>query len=340
MSKRPTAEQIAEIVIGAGATAEQGAESATNISNLLATSADSNDFLTEFNNAIEQQYNDTHDNATIYDRFKKTANASTKQAVVYEKIAPVSFDFSTNIGDLALSERENTRKIPEIHSVLKTLNIQSRFKTTSSALELSKIADGQSVTVQNIVANLGSSYADDRTDQFIKLVDDIESNKTGDEVNAMSTLANVSAFIQKLKYFTFKFKEKRTDIYNCYAKADDPNAKSDTKMRIEDKPVCFINPEKLYKIEGDYYATLYQLKEALPEVDFVEVDMDSDTIFAKLCDPRVIEWSVFDHEIRTEQIMGRESGEFNHYLFSKDIMGSYNCFNRVIFKTAVAVPEA
>lgn len=334
MSKRPTDEQIVSIVVGTGATAQQGAESATLISNILTTSADSNDFLTEFNNAIEQRYNDTTDNATIYDAFKKTANAPTLQAVVYEKIAPVDFSFATAIGDLNADEQENTRKIPKIHSILKSLNIQSRFKTTSSALELSKIANGQGVSAENIVANLGASYSDDRTAKFIALVDGIESNKTKDEVNAMADTQNVSDFIQKLKYLSFKFKEKRTDVYNAFAIAGDLTAKSDTKLRIGDVPVCFINPQKLYKIEGDYYATLYQLQEALPEINFVEVDglLDTD-VFAKLCDPRVIEWAEFDHEIRTEQIRGRETGEFNHYLFAKDIMGSYNCFNRVVFRT-------
>ena len=333
-NKKPTTEQIVEIVVGTGATALQGAESATLIANILSTSADGNDYLTEFNNAIEQRYNDTSENATIYDIFKKKANAPTLQAVVYEKIAPNDFSFATDIAVLDADEQENTRKLPKVHSILKSLNIQSRFKTTSSALELSKIANGQSVSADNIVANLGASYADDRTDKFITLVDGIESNKTKDEVNAMADIANVSSFIQKLKYYTFKFKEKRTDKYNAFVLEGDITAKSDTKMRVGDRPVCFINPEKLYKIEGDYYATLYKLQEALPDIDFVEVDGLTDAdVFAKLCDPRVVEWSEFDHEIRSEQIRGRESGEFNHYLFAKDIFGSYNCFDRVVFRT-------
>ncbi len=341
MAKRPTTAQITEVVVASGATAQQGADSAVLLTGLLQGSADSNDFLTEFNNAIEQRYNDVADNATIYDEFKKEANAPTLQVVVYEKIAPVDFNFSTDISDLNVSEHENTRKIPAVHSILKTVNTQQRFKTTSSALELSKIAGSQSISVENIVANLGSSYSDNRTEKFVAVIDGIESNKTADEINAMATLADVSGFIQKLKYLTFKFKEKRTDAYNSFALATDLTAKSDTKMRIGDTPVCFINPEKLYKIEGDYYATLYQLKEALPEINFVEVDgMTDENVFAKLCDPRVVEWSVLNHEIRSEQIMGRQSGEFNHYLFSEDIMGSYNCFNRVVFRTAKVTAEA
>lgn len=334
MSKRPKTDEIAAAIIAAGATAEQGAEGAAAIASLLAQSPDANAFLTEFNNAIEQRWNDTHSSATIYDRFKNTTNAPTLQAVVYERIAPIDFDFNTDIDNLNNDEQTETRKIPKIHSILKTLNLKQRFKTSSSALELSKMAVGQDVTVNNIVENMGASYADDRTERFISLVDGIEGNKTKDEINAMADLANVSLFIQTLRYYGFKFKEKRTDIYNNFTLPNDATAKSDTKMRAEDKPVCFIDPQKLYKIEGDYYSTLYQLKEALPEVDFVEIDGLSKKKFAILCDPRVVEWSQFYFEINTEQMRGRPSGEFNHYLFSEEKMGSYNCFNRVIFKTA------
>ena len=334
--KKPTEAQIVTAIVAAGATGPQAAESAAAITSLMATNPDSNDFLTEFNNAIEQRYNDIHSNATIYDRFKKSANKATLQAVIYEKIAPVNFNFTTDIATLAADEQTETRKIPAIHSILKSLNIQNRFKTTSSQLEIKKIEDGQAISVDNIVQNLGASYADDRTDKFVTLVNGIESNKTADNINAMADLTAVSKFIQDLRYYMFKFKEKRTDVYNAFVLPDDATAKSDTKMRPEDKPICFISPEKLYKIEGDYYSTLVQLKEALPDVEFVEIDGLTGNVFAKICDPRVIEWSDFDHELRTEQIRGRETGEFNHYLFAKDVMGSYNCFNRVVFKTAVA----
>lgn len=332
--KRPTAEQIAAAVVAAGATAPQGADSAIAITALMAQSPDANDYLSEFNNAIEQRYNDAHSNATIYDRFKSTANAATLQAVVYEKIAPVDFSFATDIAELDADEGTENRKIPKVHSILKSLNIQQRFKTSSSQIEIDKIQAGQAVSVENVVQNLGASYSDERTDKFIALVNAIESNKTADVTNAMTTLANVSKFIQDVKYYTFKFKEKRTDAYNAFTLAGDETAKSDTKMLAEVKPICFIAPQKLYQIEGDYYATLFQLKEALPDVDFVEIDGLTGNRFAILCDPRVVEWSDFDYEIRSEQIRGRESGELNHYLFAKDIMGSYSCFNRQAFKTA------
>jgi len=336
--KRLTAEQIAAAVVATGATAQQGADSAEALAPLMAASPDMNDFLTEFNNSIEQRYNDAHSNATIYDAFKKSSQAATLQAVVYEKIAPVDFDFKTDISTLAAEEGEESRKIPKIHSILKSLNIQQRFKTTSSKIETDKIANGQTISVNNIIENLGASYSDERTDKFIALVNGIESNKTKDEINTMADLAAVSAFIQLLKYYTFKFKEKRTDLYNAFTLPDDITAKSDTKLQSGARPVCFIDPKKLYKIEGDYYATLYQLQETLPDIDFVQIDGLTGNVFAKLCDPRVIEWSEFDYELRTEQIRGRETGEFNHYLFSKDIMGSYNCFNRVVFKTVALIP--
>ena len=334
MAKRPSAEDIVTAVVATGATPEQGAESAAAITTLLAQSADANTFLSEFNNAIEQKYNDTHGNATIYDRFKTKTNKATMQAVAYEKIAPVNFEFATDISGLATDEGAETRKIPKVHSILKSLNVQNRFKTTSSRIELSKIADGEAISINNVTENLGASYADDRTDKFITLVNGIDSNKTADEINAMADLPDVSDFIQKLKYYTFKFKEKRTDAYNAFALENDLTAKSDTKMLPSQKPICFIDVQKLYKIEGDYYSTLYKLEEALPDVEFIEIDGLTGNRFAILCDPRVIEWSEFDHEIRTEQIRGRETGEYNHYLFAKDIMGSYNCFNRQVFITA------
>ena len=71
MAKRPTTAEITEVVVASGATAQQGADSAVLLTGLLQGSADSNDFLAEFNNAIEQRYNDVADNATIYDEFKK-----------------------------------------------------------------------------------------------------------------------------------------------------------------------------------------------------------------------------------------------------------------------------
>lgn len=336
MGKKPSVEKIVEIIVGSGASAEQGAESASAINEILLTSADGNDFLTEFNNAIEQRYNDVHSNATIYDDFKKTAGKSTLQAVVYEKIAPVTFSFATDITDLDADEQTETRKVPKVHSILKSLNLQQRFKTTSSKIEMDKIAAEQSISVNNIVENLGASYADERTDKFIGLVNGIESNKTKDEINAMSDLADVSKFIQTLKFYDFKFKEKRTDVYNAFTLTDDITAKSDTKIQLNERTICFIDVQKLYKIEGDYYATLYRLKETIPNIDFVEIDGLTGNVFAKLCDKRCVEWSQYDYELRTEQIRGRETGEFNHYLFSKDIMGSYNCFNRVVFKTAAA----
>lgn len=339
-TKRPTPEQIVEAVVASGATAEQGAASATAITSLLAQSPDRNDYLTEFNNAIQQRWNDVHSTATIYDRFKSSANAPSLQAVVYERIAPVNFSFATNIDDLPDDEGTETRKIPKVHSILMPLNMQHRFKTTTSQMELDKMAGGQNVTVENIVQNLGASYSDERTENFITLVNQIESNKTGDVINAMANLTDVSKFIQDIKYYTFKFKEKRTDIYNAFTLPDDPTAKSDTKLIADDRPVCFIAPQKLYQIEGDYYATLFQLQQALPEVDFVEIDGMTDNFFATLADPRVIEWADFRYELRSEQLRGRESGEMNHYLFTKDIMGTYNCFNRVKFRTAAASAAA
>jgi len=332
--KKPSESDILAAVVGAGASPEIGAASAQAVYEMLATSPDGNDYLVEFNNAIEQRYNDTHSNATIYDAFRKKANAPTLQAVVYERISPVDFNFKTDIDDLADDQKTETRKIPKIHSVLKSINIQNRFKTTSSRIELEKIQAGQDVGIENVTQNLGASYADDRTEKFITLIDGIESNKTKDEVNAMADGDAVSAFIQSIKYYDFKFREKRTDAYNAFAIKGDATAKSDTKLVPGTRAVCFIDPKKLYQIEGDYYATLFKLEQAIPEVDFVKVDGLSGNKFAVMCDPRTVEWADFDFEIRSEQIRGRESGELNHYLFAKDIMGSYNCFNRVIFKTA------
>lgn len=334
-NKRPTTEQVVEAVVNAGATAQQGADASVAIQAILANTApDKNDYLTNFNNKVVTRWNDLHSNATIYDKFKKSQDAPTLQAVVYERITPVEFSFKTDISKLEEDERELTRKIPPVHRVLKSLNMQHRFKTSTSRIELEKIANGEAIGIDSVVSNLGASYSDDRTERFIEIIKNISSAKSGDTINAMANLADVSNFIQKLKYFTFKFKEKRTDIYNNYKDAEDETAKADTKLEASARPVCFIDAQKLYKIEGDYYATLFQIQEALPDVDFIEVDGLDKNQFAKLCDPRVIEWSEFDNELRSEQILGRESGELNHYLFAKDTMGSYECFNRMVFKTA------
>lgn len=334
--QKPTVEQIAAAVVATGATAEQGAASAKSISAMLETSPQGNDFLTEFNNKIRQVWNDTHANATLYDRFKRDAEAPTVQAVVYQKIAPVDFNFDTDISDLADDEQCQTRKIPDIHSVLRSINLQQRFKTTSSQIEIDKIADGQAVSVDDIVANLGASYADNRTDKFISLVDGIAANKTGDRVNAMSTLAEVSQFIQDVKYYAFKFKEKRTDKYNAFSIAGDATAKSDTKMYPDQKPIVFIDPRRLFQVEGDYYATLFQIQQALPDVEFVEVDGFTGNKFAIMIDPRVIYWGVFVYQIWAEQMCGRPRGELNHYLYSEEIMAEFTCFDRVRWVTQAA----
>lgn len=335
MAKRPTTAEIVAAITAAGAEAGEAATAAASIESMLAASPDANAFLSEFNNKIAQRWNDVHGDTTIYDRFRKDAEAPTLQAVAYRKIAPVSFDFGTDISTLGTDEQTETRKIPEIHSVLMSINVTQRFKTTTSEIEIGKIQDGQAISVDDIIANLSASYADARTGDFKTLVDTkIKSNKTGDEINAMASLENISAFIQKVKEYSFRFKELRTDKYNAYVDPNDSNAKADTKMYAEDRPVCFIDPAKLYAIEGDYYATLFQLEKAVPDVDFVPVaDMTSNR-FAVLCDPRVVEWSRYYFEIRAEQIRGRESGEMNVYLFSKEIMGAWDCFNRVVFKTA------
>lgn len=327
-AQKPTKEEITAAVIASGATPEQGAASATAISAMLETNPQGNDYLPEFNNRIQQVWNDTHSDATIYDEFKRDTDAPTVQAVVYESIAPIDFEFNTDMDTLDKDEQCQQRKIPDIHSVLRSINIKKRFKTTSSALEISKMQSGQAVSVDDIIANLGASYADDRTKAFIQLVDSIQESKSGDITNAMATLPEVSNFIQEVKYYSFKFKEVRTDAYNAFKIAADPAAKSDTKMYPNQKPIVFIDPRKLYKIEGDYYATLYQIQQALPDVKFVEVDGLTNNKFAIMIDPRVIAWFVFHHELRSEQICGRPAGELNHYLFVEEIMGEFTCFDR------------
>lgn len=292
-----------------------------------------NAYLKAFNDAISLKYDDTHSRKTIYDMFKTSSKFPTLSAVVYEKIAPIDFKFSTAMSSLPADEQPGARKVPAIHAVLNTLNMEQRFKTFSSKLELDKIENGQAIGVESVVANLGASYSDDRTDRFKTMVGLIDSAKSGDEVNAMTTLADVSKFIQRIKYFDFKFKERRTDLYNAYVDPSDSTAKSDTKMLQGVKPICLIDPQKLFKIEGDYYATLFQLQEALPNVSFVEVDNLPSNRFAILIDPRVILWSEFYNELRSEQQPGRPTGDLDHYLFAQDNMGSFNCFNRMVFKT-------
>lgn len=335
MAKRPTTEQLVAAVTAAGAEPSEAAAAAASIDKMLAASPDANAFLSEFNNKIAQRWNDVHGDETIYDAFKKEASAPTLQAVAYEKIAPVNFDFATDISKLGADEGTETRKIPKIHSILKSINIAQRFKTTTSQIEVDKIQDGQAISVDDIIANLSASYADARTGNFKTLVDTmITSNKTSDEINAMASLDNIADFVQKVKYYDFKFHEMRTDAYNAFALSTDSTAKADTKMYPGQRAVCFIDPQKLFAIEGDYYATLFRLEQAVPNVDFVIVDGMTNNRFAALCDPRVVEWSVYYREIRAEQIRGRESGEMNVYLFAKEIMGAWDCFNRVIFKTA------
>lgn len=345
----PTNEQLVKAAVDAGATAEQAAAAATSITelnndgaasaattitNMLGTSPNSNDYLTEFNNAIVQRWNDVHSDETIYDRFKKTAEAPTLQAVAYEKLAPVDFSWKTEVSDLQTDEKCFTRKPPAIHSLLKSINVSQRYKVTTSKIEIDKIQDGQSVSVNDVVANLGTSYADDRVDAFVKLVNEIENAKSGYVVNAMTTQAEIAEFLQTLKMYAFKFREKRTDKYNAYADPQNPEAKADTRLDLRFRPICLINPATLYAIEGDYYATLFNMQRAVPEVDFVLVDGMSNNKFAILIDPRVIEWSVYYYALRSEQICGRPAGDLNHYLFCQEIMGSWSCFNRMIFYTA------
>lgn len=337
MAKRPTTAEIVAAITAAGAEATEAAEAAVNIDEMLAPSPDANAFLSEFNNKIAQRWNDVHGDTTIYDRFRKDADAPTLQAVAYRKISPVAFDFGTDISTLGADEQTEARKIPEIHSVLMSINVTQRFKTTTSEIEIGKIQSGQAISTDDIIANLSASYADARTDDFKTLVDTkIKSNKTKDEINAMASQDNIADFIQKIKEYTFRFKEKRTDIYNAYTDPNNSAAKADTKMYPDDRPVCFIDPAKLYAIEGDYYATLFQLGQAVPDVDFIPVADMTQNRFAVLCDPRVIEWSRYYFEIRAEQIRGRESGEMNVYLFTKEIMGAWDVFNRVVFKTAAS----
>lgn len=337
MAKRPTTAEIVAAITAAGAEPTKAAEAAESIDEMLSPSPDANAFLSEFNNKIAQRWNDVHGDTTIYDRFRKDADAPTLQAVAYRKISPVAFDFGTDISTLGADEQTEARKIPEIHSVLMSINVTQRFKTTTSEIEIGKIQSGQAISTDDIIANLSASYADARTDDFKTLVDTkIKSNKTKDEINAMASQDNIADFIQKVKEYTFRFKEKRTDIYNAYADPNNSNAKADTKMYPDDRPVCFIDPAKLYAIEGDYYATLFQLGQAVPDVDFIPVADMTQNRFAVLCDPRVVEWSRYYFEIRAEQIRGRESGEMNVYLFTKEIMGAWDVFNRVVFKTAAS----
>lgn len=307
---------------------------AAELTAMLSTAPNGNDYLTEFNNAIVQRWNDVHSDETIYDRFKKTAEAPTLQAVAYEKLAPVDFSWGTETSDLPVDEKCFTRKPPAIHSLLKSINISQRYKVTTSKIEIDKIQDGQSVSVNDVVANLGTSYADDRVDAFVKLVNGIEDAKSGHVVNAMTTKEEISEFLQTLKMYAFKFREKRTDQYNAYVNPNDPKAKADTRLDLRFRPICLINPTVLYAIEGDYYATLFNMQKAVPEVDFVLVDGLTDNKFAILIDPRVIEWSVYYYALRSEQICGRPAGDLNHYLFCQEIMGSWSCFNRMIFYTA------
>lgn len=336
MAQKPTVEDITAAVVASGATAEQAAASAASISALLTTSPQGNDYLPEFNNKIQQKWNDTHGNATIYDRFKTAAAAPTLQAVVYESIAPIDFNFKTDTTALDGDEACNKRKFPKVHSVLRSINLQNRFKTSTSKDEIDKIEDGQAVSVDDIVANLGASYADDRTDKFETLVNSIAPAEAGDTTNAMTTLADVSQFIQSIKLFSFRFKKKRTSIYNAWSDPSDSTAKAVTKMYPNQKPIVFIDPQKLYKIEGDYYATLFQIQQALPDVDFVEVENMTGNKFAIMIDPRVILWAVWRYTLRSEQVCGQAPGELNHYLFSDEIMAEYTCFNRMRFVTAAA----
>lgn len=345
----PTNEELVTAVVTAGATAEQAASAATSITNLnetsasesaaqisgaIGTSPDGNAYLSEFNNAIVQRWNDVHSDETIYDRFKKKAEAPTLQAVAYEKLAPVDFSWATEISDLPDDEKCFTRKTPAIHSLLKSINIAQRYKVTTSKLEIDKIQDGQSVSVNDVVANLATSYADDRTDAFVTLVNGIKNAKSGYVVNAMTSKDEISEFLQALKMYAFKFREKRTDKYNAYVDPNNSTAKADTRLDLRFRPICLINPSTLYAIEGDYYATLFNMQRAVPEVDFVLVDGMTENKFAILIDPRVIEWSVYYYAIRSEQICGRPAGDLNHYLFCEEIMGSWDCFNRMIFYTA------
>lgn len=340
MAKNPTIEEITAAVVASGATAEQGAASAQSITAMMSTNPERNDFLPEFNNRILQKWNDTHSDATIYDRFRTYDDrAPTLQAVVYESIAPVDFSFKTDISALADDEKCFGRKIPDVHSVLRTINVQNRFKTTVSRLELDKIQDGQAVSEDDIIANLGASYSDDRTVRFETLVNSIAPAKNGDEIFAMETLADVSKFIQAVKKYAREFKRVRTDKYNAYVNPADDTAKADTKMYPDQRPVVLISPEKMYQIEGDYYATLYQIQQALPDVEFIEVDGLTDNKFAVMIDPRVILWSRFQFEFTREHICGRELGEDNVYLFAKDIMAEYTCFNRMIFRTATSAAK-
>lgn len=335
-AQKPTDEQIAAAVVASGATAEQGAASAKSISAMLATNPQGNDFLPEFNNKIRQVYNDTHSDQTLYDRFRKFTDAPTVQAVVYEHLTPVDFNFNTDPSTLPANEQCNARKIPKIHSVLRSLSVQQRFSTFASKHELDKIQDGQAVSVDDIVANLGASYADTRTTDFETLVDGILSAKSGDQINAMATTQDLSNFIQQVRIYARLFKKKRTDQYNAFTIAGDATAKADTKMYIDEKPIVLIDPSKLYKIDADYYATLFQLTAALPDVDFVPVDGFTKNKFAILIDPRVIAWFTYDKQFKSEDICGQRESDRRYLLFVEEIFGEFTCFNRMIFRTAAA----
>lgn len=340
MAQKPTNEQIAAAVVASGATAEQAATSAESISALLATSPQGNDFLVEFNNKIQQVWNDTHSAATIYDRFKRYTNAPTVQAVVYEKIAPINFDFKTDISKLDEDERCFTLKVPKIHSVLKSVNLKLRYKYTGNQFELGLIQDGQAVSLADLAANLGASYADEATEKFIQVVDGLAPAAAGDETNAMSTLAEVSKFIQSIKYYSFKFKEKRSTQFNAYSDPEDSTAKAWTKTYPDMRPVVFIDPKKLYQIEGDYYATLFQIQQALPDVDFVEIDGLTGNKFAILADPRVIAWFNLEMTFYSEKRCGMPEYDRNYYLKIQEILGEFTCFNRMRFLTSAPASKA
>lgn len=342
-TKKPTTQQITDAVVTAGGTPEVAAAAAIAITESVANSApDSNDYLTEFNNKIETEWVDRHSNATRYDEFKKETSSPTLQSVVFETISPIDFNWGTQVEDLTTPERVHDKKKPEVHRVLKSLNIQQRWKVTSSQNEIRKIANGEAIAVSDIVNQLGESYADARNDDFENLINSIESVPAGkagaDVINPMASLQDISNFIQDVKSKLFAFKGKRTDQYNTFTDPNNPAAKADTKLQNGTKAKLFINAPTLYKIGVDYYATLFQLKEALinDEVDIVEVSGLTDNKFAILADPRVVSWNVFLHEITSDQIPECPRGDQNHCLFSEEIMGTYNCFNRVVYRTATA----
>ena len=80
--KKPTEEQIVRLLKqGKPCTSSRKRSS---YSSLMATIQ--SDFLTEFTNAIEQRYNDTHSKQFM--TALRKANKATLQAVVYEKSHP------------------------------------------------------------------------------------------------------------------------------------------------------------------------------------------------------------------------------------------------------------